>query len=229
MTNLSILNQSEITMTSREIAELTGKNHADVMRDIRNMEEKLTKADMLSCVKSTTYTGADGRQYSQYELDKDTTLNLLLGYDVVARMRVVKRWQELEAKQVPTFEIPTTLSGALRLAADQAEVIEAQQLLLEQQKPAVQFLENFVETKSTKGLREVAKVLGLKEREFVATLEEQKILFRQSGQLLPFAQFQHNGYFEVKTGEANGHAFHQTRFTPKGISWITKRLGLTDN
>lgn len=95
-----------ITMTSREIAELTGKNHADVMRDIRNMVDQLTKAELLSCAKSTTYTGKDGRQYPQYELDKDTTLTLLLGYDPVARMKVVKRWQELEAKAAaPTASV----------------------------------------------------------------------------------------------------------------------------
>lgn len=229
MTNLSILSQPEITMTSREIAELTGKRHDSVKRTI----ESLLKNDIIRSPQIVNFKNANNATGQEYEFCGEEGKRD--SYIVVAQLspeftaRLVDRWQELEAKQVPTFEIPTTLSGALRLAADQAEVIEAQQLLLEQQKPAVQFLENFVETKSTKGLREVAKVLGLKEREFVATLEEQKILFRQSGQLLPFAQFQHNGYFEVKTGEANGYAFHQTRFTPKGIAWITKRLGLTEN
>lgn len=42
--------------------------------------------------------------------------------------------------------------------------------------------------------------------------------------LLPYAQHQHAGYFEVKTGESNGHAFHQTRFTPAGVAWIAKRM-----
>ena len=226
MNELTALSNDKLTMSSREIAELTGKEHGHVMRDIRNLEVKL-EGMFEGYIQKWTHP-QNNQEYECYILSKDTTLTLLLGYDAVARMKVIKRWQELEAQQQPQFTIPQTLSEALRLAADQAETIEAQQLLLEQQKPAVQFLENFVETKSTKGLREVAKVLGLKEREFIAALEEQKILFRQSGQLLPFAQFHHSGYFEVKTGEANGHAFHQTRFTPKGISWITKRLGLVE-
>lgn len=33
-----------------------------------------------------------------------------------------------------------------------------------------------------------------------------------------------DGFFEVKTGEANGHAFHQCRFTPAGLSWIAGRF-----
>lgn len=99
-----------------------------------------------------------------------------------------------------------------------------QAALLEHQRPAVEFLDRYVEAKSTKSLREVAKVLGVKELEFIAKLEADGILFRQPGSLLPMAQYQHKGYFEVKTGESNGRAYHQTRFTPAGLSWIAGRL-----
>lgn len=121
-----------VTMTSREIAELTGKNHADVMRDIRIMVDQLTKAEMLSCANSTTYAGKDGRQYPQYELDKDTCLTLLLGYDAVARMKVVKRWQELEAAaapSLPNFSNPAEAARAWALeyeARQQAERTKAE-------------------------------------------------------------------------------------------------------
>lgn len=126
---------------------------------------------------------------------------------------------------MPSHQLPQTFAEALRLAAEQAEQIERQKAQIEQQKPAVAFLENYVEAKSTKSLREVAKVLGVKEREFIAMLERDGILFRQSGSLLPLAHYHHKGLFEVKTGEANGHAYHQTRFTPEGIAWIAKRIG----
>lgn len=128
--------------------------------------------------------------------------------------------------QTQAFPIPQTLPDALRLAADLADQVQEQQRQIETQKPAVEFVERFVEARSAKSLREVAKVLGIKEREFINRLVDERILFRQAGSLLPFAQFQHRGLFTVKTGEANGHAYQQTRFTPEGINWISKRFGL---
>lgn len=128
--------------------------------------------------------------------------------------------------QAPAFQIPQTLPEALRLAADLADQVQQQQLVIEHQKPAVEFVERFVEARSAKSMREVAKVLGIKEKDFIGRLLQEKILFRQSGSLLPNAVYHHKGYFTVKTGEASGHVYQQTRFTPLGISWISKRFGL---
>ena len=125
---------------------------------------------------------------------------------------------EAAAKALPSFHIPTTFSGALRLAADQAEQIEKQQLLIEAQRPAVEFMAEYVEAQNTKGLREVAKILGIKQNTFIDMLMEKKIMYRQSGKLLPYSEYE--GWFEVKTGVKHGHAFHQAKLTPEGISKI---------
>ena len=112
---LSVLTQSTgnepLTMSSREIAELTGKQHSNVMRDIRAMMDTLEQDSNLNSVcKSTTYTASSGQSYPQYELDKDTCLTLLLGYDAIARMKVVKRWRELEAIVAQPTLPPVNLS-----------------------------------------------------------------------------------------------------------------------
>ncbi|GEL75453.1 phage antirepressor KilAC domain-containing protein [Myxococcus virescens] len=126
----------------------------------------------------------------------------------------------------PSFPVPKSLAEALRLAADLADKVEAKDRQLVAQKPAVEFLDRFVEAKSTKGLREVAKVLGLKEKDFVARLVDDGVMFRQSGRLLPSAEYQHRGYFEVKTGETRGYVYAQVRFTPAGIAWAAKRYAI---
>ena len=118
--NAIVSTVNAVTMTSREIADLTGKDHSNVMRDIRAMVDSIsTDSNLNPCAESTTYIGKDGRQYPQYELDKDTCLTLLLGYDAVARMKVVKRWQELEAKTAT----PAALSrmDILKLAMESEE------------------------------------------------------------------------------------------------------------
>lgn len=137
------------------------------------------------------------------------------------RRKILERINQLE--QANQIKVPQTLPEALRLAADLADKVQEQQLLIEQQQPAVEFLGRYVEAKNTKGLREVAKVLGAKDKEFFAWLQESQYLYKSGGTLLPYAHYQHSGYFEVKTGESNGHAFTQTKFTPEGIAFIAKQ------
>jgi len=215
-----------LTMSSREIAELTGKRHADVMRDIRTMMEVLQQnADLRSVCKSSTYIGENDQSYPQYELDKDTSLTLLLGYDVVARMRVVKRWQELEAQAAPVVPVvvPRTLSQALRLAAEQAEQIEEQQAALAIAAPKAEFVDRYVEADSgAKGFRQVAKLLKANEHEFRAWLQDQKVMYRLGGEWTAYQNHIDAGRFVVKTGVATNseHAFNTTKFTPKGVQWI---------
>jgi phage regulator Rha-like protein len=88
-------------MTSREIAELTGKQHFHVLRDIEaiidDLRKKIDNPNLDSSIKSTTYKikGQD-REYPQYELDFRATMLIVTGYSNELRLRVIDRWQELE-------------------------------------------------------------------------------------------------------------------------------------
>lgn len=212
----------QATMSSREIADLTGKEHKNVMRDIRAMLVDLHGEGGVLSFEQTQDNPQNGQAYPVFMLPKRETLILVSGYSVELRARIIDRWQELESQQ-QAHAIPQTFAQALMLAAQQAERIEQQQAQLEQQKPAVEFVDRFVEAKSAKGFREVAKILGIKEREFIADLAADGIIFKQGANWLPKADHQHAGRFTVKAGEANGHVFHQTRFTPDGIAWVAKR------
>lgn len=132
------------------------------------------------------------------------------------RRRVLARLNELEAKAAqPAIQVPTTLAGALRLAADQAE-----QLALAA--PKIEFVDRYVESSGLKGFREVAKLLGANEGRFREFLEGEKIMYRLGGKLTAYQQHINSGRFSVKTGTSqhSGHSFVETRFTPKGVEWI---------
>lgn len=111
------------TMSSREIAELTGKRPADVMRDIRNMLEELNLAERSF---ASSYLDSTGRTLPMFLLPKDLTITLVSGYSIAMRHRIVTRWMELEEQGKPkainpAFQLPQTFSEALRLAADLQE------------------------------------------------------------------------------------------------------------
>ncbi|RIV20370.1 hypothetical protein DYU11_20170 [Fibrisoma montanum] len=93
------------TMSSLEIAELTGKLHKNIIRDIRKMIETLEAAKEAGSnlswhCETASYVDAQGKAREMYRLDKNTTTTLLSGYDIVARHKIVQRWQELEADKV---------------------------------------------------------------------------------------------------------------------------------
>ena len=102
METCNTLSALSVTMTSREIAELTGKRHDHVLRDIRNMIAELEAAKLATpklgwhC-ESEAYIDAQGKPRDQYRLDFNTTMTLLTGYRADLRMNVIVRWQELEA------------------------------------------------------------------------------------------------------------------------------------
>jgi phage regulator Rha-like protein len=84
------------TMSSREIAKLTGKEHFHVKRDIEKLLKELSEdASKFGCI----YTDRQNRSQTEYCLDRDHTDCLLTGYSAPLRMKVIKRWKELEAAQ----------------------------------------------------------------------------------------------------------------------------------
>lgn len=103
MNDLSVItNNQTLTMSSREIAELTGKRHADVMRDIRNMLDEIHSAQ--NCVQ---YTDSTGRALPMLMLNKEETLCLVSGYNAKLRMAIINRWQELESDSYEKIAVQT--------------------------------------------------------------------------------------------------------------------------
>lgn len=117
---LGITGNPDISMSSLEISELTGKLHKNVLRDIENVLKEL-EIDRLKFER--VYNAGNGERRKCYNLPKDLTLTLVSGYNVKLRKKIIDRWLELEEGK-SAFSLPRTLPEALRLAADQAEQIE---------------------------------------------------------------------------------------------------------
>ena len=111
---------STLSMSTREIAELTGKLHTHVLADARNVFDQLG-FDQTGF--RSVYLAGNGQERLEYVLPKDLTTTLVSGYSIPMRHAIVKRWFELEA--TTTAAIPSDFAAALRLAATQHEALEA--------------------------------------------------------------------------------------------------------
>lgn len=99
-------------------------------------------------------------------------------------------------------------------AANSALTVENQMLL-----PKAEYFDELVDRNLLTGIRETAKELGCRQKEFVGFLLEKKYLYRgQNGKLMPYARHVDNGLFELKesVNDRTDWAGTQTMITPKG-------------
>ncbi|WGE08991.1 phage regulatory protein/antirepressor Ant [Glaesserella parasuis] len=220
-TELLSTNQREnatLTMSSREIARITESRHRDVCLSIRNLMNK----GVIGGYAESPYTHEqNGQVYYEYHINKRDTYVIVAQFSPEFTARLVDRWQELENQQ----KLPSNYLQALK-ALVESEEEEKQTLLLENQtmKPKADFVDHYVEVGTSKSLRETAKILNFPEKMMIECLLRDRVLYRQSGNLLPYQTVHSKELFTVKTGTAeHGHNFTQTRVTGKGIEWIAQR------
>lgn len=162
---MNILTQNIKKMSSREIAELCGKEHRHVLRDIDDLNA--TYAVMaLPKAGQSDYTADNGQSYRQYLLSKDQTIDLITGYRAEIRICVNRRWQELEQQaqsSQPVMAMPdfTNPAEAARAFADQYEAKQLVQEQLALAQPKVNFYNTVAASNSLMTVSDVAKKMDM--------------------------------------------------------------------
>lgn len=230
-------------MTSREIAEVTCKEHKNVLAAIRLMEESWIKVTGLN-FKLSEYTDSTGRKLPMYKLNKTECLYIATKFNDEARAKLVIRWEELErANRMGNFNVPESFREALLLAAEQQEVIENQQKQIEEKnakieadKPKVLFSEAVSASNKSILVRELAKLITqngyqIGEKQLYERLRKAGYLC-SSGESYnqPTQTYMNMGLFHLKKTsvicDGESKVYTVTKVTPKGqIYFINKFLG----
>lgn len=209
-----------LTMSSREIAELTGKRHDHVKRDIEKMLTELEK-DIPSF--GGIYLDSRSREQVEYHLDRELTETLITGYSIKLRHKVIRRLHELE-QMASAPVIPQTLPEALRLAADLAEQNSHLQLVVAEQAPKVEALNRIAVADGSLCITDAAKSLQIKRKELIAILQARKWIYRRAGST-HFVAYQdkiqagvmEHKYSTVERPDGTEKTTEQARVTPKGL------------
>lgn len=207
-------------MTSLEIAELTGKQHKNLMRDIRNMEPAWVKVQGLKFeLSSRTYQLPNGgtKEVPCYVLTKTECLYIATKFNDEARAKLVLRWQELELQ----------------------EQKRRQQLCLPEPKEILRLADEIIgeglrmlneEAEDTLTATQVAKTFNMKVYDFNAVLRDMGIQYRRGGHWNISDDLADRGLTALRThvsyslkGEKKIHTY--MTWTMAGLRFLNAKLG----
>ncbi|WP_262377371.1 phage regulatory protein/antirepressor Ant [Pseudomonas veronii] len=228
--NTIVAPSNTVTMSTREISELTGKQHKNVLRDVNVMLESLEKAgsDLSQAVR---YTDERGRT-SEVRLDRVLTETLLTGYSIPLRHRVVTRLQELEKVSRHPMSLPTNFADALQLAADQAKQNASLHQVIQQQAPKVQALERLSATEGSICITSAAKQLGIGPLKLFKWLSDNRWIYRRAAfsawsayqPRLTAGLLEHKLVKVGKGAEEDLKVVEQVMVTRKGITTLAEQI-----
>ncbi len=204
------------TMSSREIARLTGKKHSNVCRDIKVM---LSTLDIPEFKFESGYFDKQNQRRTEFLLPKNECLTLVAGYKTGLRYKIIQRWQELEVNsQADIFKLTRLQILSLAMEAEQ----ENEQLKQEVRacKPKVAFHDQVIAADDTLSVREAAKIIGTGQKRLFDFLRTNKWINRRNE---PYQAKIESGDLNVKLShwqhpEKGLQDVITTRVTGKGLS-----------
>ena len=232
------------TMSTREIADLTGKRPDHVLRDGRKMLSDLVNegiprtGETPLTVGSISFEGTyrhpqNGESYPVLNLPKRECLILVSGYDVVLRTKIIDRWAKLEAAVVrpaadplALLNDPAAMRGLLLTYSEKVLALEADRAAMT---PKVEAHDRIAESFGSVCRRIAAKNLGIPPLILNRWLMTNGWTYQLVGgkDVLAYQSKMNAGYLEhkVETGDkGDGTMWTRTsvRVTPKGMLALAK-------
>lgn len=190
--------QSPAAMSTREIAELTGKQHAHVMRDARAMLVELYGEEGLSKFGSS-YRNAQNKEQPEYLLPKRETLILASGYSLELRTKIIDRCEELEqaarhSDPLAVLNNPAQMRGLLLTYTERVLALENK---VQDDAPKVAFADQITVSAGSVSIGQAAKILGTGRNRLMAKLREWHWVTRLGE---PYQEKINSGLLDVKIG-----------------------------
>jgi phage antirepressor YoqD-like protein len=216
----------QTTMSSREIAELTGKEHKNVLADCDKLNETYSGMGMAGIL-AMKYLAENGQYYREYLLTRMQCFDLMTGYNTELRIKVNRRWEELETKKQIDFSDPDTV---LMLAQNWKEERQ-KRLEAEKQvsilKPKADFMNKVMDCDQKIDIGQDAKILGLPfgRNTLFIRLREKGIFFKNRNE--PKQEYIERGHFELKEKwidreHHDGFMVVKVLVTQRGLDFLAK-------
>ena len=214
------------TMSSLEIAELTGKPHNDVMKAIRAMEpswEKVSQGKFSLSSRKVEQPNGGIREYPCYELTKTECLYVATKFNDEARAKLVLRWEELERKarasmlQLPNFTDPAEAAMAWakeyrekKVLAIENQSLQKEIVRLEQDNSNLaaevqvlsddkNYLDLIMRSRSLMTVTQIAQDYGMSAKAMNQILANMGIQYKNNGQWILYSKYKDGGYVSSRS------------------------------
>ncbi|NQI84071.1 transporter [Streptococcus suis] len=219
---------NEPWFVGKEIAEILGyQNPSKALKDHVDEEDKLNNVSLLSLGQRGGWIINESGLYSlilKSKLPQAKQFKRWVTSEVLPAIRKHGGYLTDNKLEEALLNPDTLISLATQLkeereARKQLQVANSQ-LMVDNQimQPKAQYFDDLVARNLLTSFRDTAKMLKIKEREFINWLLDKKFLYRdKKGKLVPFAN-KNDGLFEIKETKNESTAWKgtQTLVTPKG-------------
>lgn len=237
---MTAVQTTEKVLTSLEVAEMVGRNHKDVMRDIRKIKEDLGQLNIApsSYFTESTYKNRQNKSQPMFLLTKqgcELYGNRMTGIDGTAfAIKYIDRFNAMEEtlQQPKQPALPTSYKEALQhllIAVEEKEKVEAQLAISE---PKAQALDSLTgNTSRLYTIGQIATNYGMTAVKMNSLLHKMGVQYKQSGIWKLYACYEGKGYTATPTAETSeGHTYKNMKWTNKGeyfLYQLLKERGIT--
>ena len=228
MNELVMVENNQVVVSSRQVADNFGKQHKDVLESIRGIlaaENSATKF-----FRESTFENR-GKHYPEYIMNRDGFSLLVMGFTgkeaMTWKIRYIQAFNEMEAKIRENTLIMPNFNNPAEAARAWAKEYEEKQKALAQvteMKPKAEFYDDVTGSTDTIDIGSVAKVLNIPNmgrNKLFSFLREKKVLNKRNE---PYQEYVDKGYFrQIETSwEHNGttHINLKTVVFQKGVDYI---------
>jgi Rha family phage regulatory protein len=225
------VHDGKVFANSREVAEVFGKEHKNVLRDISTLCADDPQWGQLNFEQTPYVDSQNGQTYKSFNMNRDGLTLLVMGFTGDKARKFKKAYMtafnrmEAELAKRPALDLtnPNNLLPLLAQYAEDKKRLTEQVAVLE---PKALVHDRIVAEEDDMALSHGAKILHIPQQRFFQILSEELgwIFKRPSSKVwLPYANLLALGFLKLKEVEdETGRMRRQTVLTPLGLSALAR-------
>ena len=234
-------------MSSVEIAEVTGKMHKHVLRDIRNLlEQGVSETNFGLSSYDQQQPNGGVKKVTMYELTPKGCLILASGYDPVLREKIVNKLEEYQQKeraemlQLPDFTNPAEAARAWAQEYEQKTVLALENKRLEEENVQLaaenqelkndrNYLDLIMRSRALLTISQIAQDYGMSGKALNKKLADMGIQYSINGQWILYAKYKDCGYvssrsIDITRADGRPDVVLHTEWTQAGRKFLYEEL-----